>query len=113
MGGEHSKGSGKESKASANDLSEQIVQPQSGNATEDAALELKTLEVVKTETEEKIKEVSVMDNLDAEVQGEDQPSGQIVAPQSDNATDGAQSKKLTINGVEWKQWIKNLLLPFK
>ena len=40
-------------------------------------------------------------------------SGQIVGTQSDNATDGDQSKKLTINGVEWKQWIRNLLLPFK
>ena len=40
-------------------------------------------------------------------------SGQIVDTQSDNATDGDQSKKLTINGVEWKQWIRNLLLPFK
>jgi hypothetical protein len=30
-----------------------------------------------------------------------------------NATDGDQSKMFTINGVEWKQWIKNLLLPFK
>ena len=113
VGGKHSKGSGKKSKASANDLSDQIAQPQSGNATEDTALEVKELEVAETETEEKIKEASVRENIDAEVQGEDQPSGQIVAPQSDNATDGDQSKKLTINGVEWKQWIKNLLLPFK
>ena len=111
--GKHSKGSGQKSKASANNLSDQIVQPQSGNATEDATLEVKELEVAETETEEKIKEVSVRENIDAEVQGEDQPSGQIVAPQSDNTTDGDQSKKLTINGVEWKQWIKNLLLPFK
>jgi preprotein translocase subunit YajC len=112
-GGKHSKGSGKKSKASANDLSDQIAQPHSGNATEDAALEVKELEVAETETEDKIKEVSVRENLDAEMQAEDQASGQIVTPQSDNATDGDQSKTLTINGVEWKQWIKNLLLPFK
>ncbi len=108
-----SKGSGKKSKASANDLSGQIVDTQSDNATEDATLELKELEVEKKEIEEKIKKVSVSEDADVIVQGEDEPSGQIAEPQSDNATDGDQSKKLTINGVEWKQWIRNLLLPFK
>ena len=108
-----SKGSGKKSKASANDLSGQIVDTQSDNATEDATLELKELEATKKEIEEKIKKVSVSEDADVIVQGEDEPSGQIADPQSDNATDGDQSKKLTINGVEWKQWIRNLLLPFK
>ena len=108
-----SKGSGKKSKASANDLSGQIVDTQSDNATEDATLELKELEAAKKEIEEKIKKVSVSEDADVIVQGEDEPSGQIAEPQSDNATDGDQSKKLTINGVEWKQWIRNLLLPFK
>ena len=102
--GKRSKGSGKKSKASANDLSGQIVDKQSDNATEDATLELKELEATKKEIEEKIRKVSV---------SEDEPSGQIAEPQSDNATDGDQSKKFTINGVEWKQWIRNLLLPFK
>ena len=111
--GKRSKGSGKKSKAPANDLSGQIVDTQSGNATEDATLELKELEATKKEIEEKIKKVSVSEDADVIVQGEDEPSGQIVEPQSDNATDGDQSKKLTINGVEWKQWIRNLLLPFK
>jgi len=108
-----SKGSGKKSKASANELSGQTVDIQSDNATEDATLELKELEAAKKEIEEKIKKVSVSEDADVIVQGEDEPSGQIVEPQSDNATDGDQSKKLTINGVEWKQWIRNLLLPFK
>ena len=108
-----SKGSGKKSKASANDLSGQIVDTQSDNATEDATLELKELEAAKKEIEEKIKKVSVSEDADVIVQGEDEPSGQIAEPQSDNATDGDQSKKFTINGVEWKQWIRNLLLPFK
>ena len=108
-----SKGSGKKSKASANDLSGQIVDTQSDNATEDATLELKELEATKKEIEGRIKKVSVSEDADAIVQGEDEPSGQIVEPQSDNATYGDQSKKLTINGVEWKQWIRNLLLPFK
>ena len=108
-----SKGSGKKSKASANDLSGQIVDIQSDNATEDATLELKELEAAKKEIEEKIKKVSVSEDADVIVQGEDEPSGQIAELQSDNATDGDQSKKLTINGVEWKQWIRNLLLPFK
>ena len=112
-GGKKSKGSGKKSKTSANDLSGQIVDTQSDNATEDATLELKELEATKKEIEEKIKKVSVSADADAIVQGEDEPSGQIVEPQSDYATDGDQSKKLTINGVEWKQWIRNLLLPFK
>ena len=108
-----SKGSGKKSKASANDLSGQIVDTQSDNVTEDATLDLKELEATKKEIEEKIKKVSVSEDADVIVQGEDEPSGQIAEPQSDNATDGDQSKKLTINGVEWKQWIRNLLLPFK
>ena len=108
-----SKGSGKKSKASANDLSGQIVDTQSDNATEDATLELKELEATKKEIEEKIRKVSVSEDADVIVQGEDEPSGQIAEPQFDNATDGDQSKKLTINGVEWKQWIRNLLLPFK
>jgi preprotein translocase subunit YajC len=111
--GKRSKGSGKKSKASANDLSGQIAEPQSDNATEDATLELKELEAAKKEIEEKIKKVSVSEDADVIVQGEDEPSGQIAEPQSDNATDGDQSKKFTINGVEWKQWIRNLLLPFK
>ena len=111
--GKRSKGSGKKSKASANDLSGQIVDIQSDNATEDATLELKELEAAKKEIEEKIKKVSVSEDADVIVQGEDEPSGQIAEPQSDNATDGDQSKKFTINGVEWKQWIRNLLLPFK
>ena len=111
--GKRSKGSGKKSKAPANDLSGQIVDTQSDNATEDATLELKELEATKKEIEEKIKKVSVSEDADVIVQGEDEPSGQIAEPQSDNATDGDQSKKLTINGVEWKQWIRNILLPFK
>ncbi len=122
-GGKQSKGSGKKSKTSANNLSGQIVDTQSDNTTEDATfenpytedatLELKELEAAKKEIEEKIKKVSVREDVDAIVQGEDEPSGQIAEPQSDNATDGDQSKKLTINGVEWKQWIRNILLPFK
>ena len=122
-GGKKSKGSGKKSKASANDLSGQIVGTQSDNATEDATfenpytedatLELKELEAAKKEIEEKIKKVSVKEDVDAILQGEDEPSGQIAEPQSDNATYGDQSKNFTINGVEWKQWIRNLLFPFK
>ena len=122
-GGKKSKGSGKKSKTSANDLSDQIVDTQSDNATEDATfenpypedatLELKELEVAKKEIEEKIKKVSVREDVDAIVQGEDEPSGQSAEPQSDKSTDGDQSKKLTINGVEWKQWIRNILFPFK
>jgi len=122
-GGKKSKGSGKKSKTSANNLSGQIVATQSDNATEDATfenpytedatLELKELEAAKKEIEEKIKKVSVREDVDPIVQDEDEPSGQIAEPQSDNATYGDQSKKLTINGVEWKQWIRNLLLPFK
>ena len=111
--GKRSKGSGKKSKASANDLSGQIVDIKSDNATENATLELKELEAEKKEIEEKIKKVSVSEDVDAPVQGEDEPSGQIAEPQSDNAAYGDQSKKFTINGVEWKQWIRNLLLPFK
>jgi len=49
----------------------------------------------------------------SEVQTEDEPSGQSAEPQSDKSTDGDQSKILKINGVEWKQWIRNLLFPFK
>jgi len=123
VGGKKSRGSGKKSKTSANDLSSQIVDTQSDYATddatfenpytEDATLELKELEAAKKEIEEKIKKVSVREDVDAIVQGEDEPSGQIAERQSDNATDGDQSKKLAINGVEWKQWIRNLLLPFK
>jgi len=122
-GGKKSKGSGKKSKTSANDLSDQIVDTQPANATEDATfenpnpedatLELKELEVAKKEIEEKIKKVSDREDVDAIVQTEDEPSGQSAEPQSDKSTDGDQSKKLTINGVEWKQWIRNLLFPFK
>ena len=113
-GGEkRSKGSGKKSKASASDLSGQVIDTQSDNATEDATFELQESEVAKKKTEETIKEVSVGEDVDAIVQGEDEPSDQIAESQSDNATDGDQSKNFTINGVEWKQWIKNLLLPFK
>jgi preprotein translocase subunit YajC len=118
-----SKGSGRKSKAPTNDLSGQIVDTQSANATEDATfenpypedatLELKELEVAKKEIEEKIKKVSVREDVDAIVQTEDEPSGQSAEPQSEKSTDGDQSKKLTINGVEWKQWIRNLLFPFK
>ena len=118
-----SKDSGKKSKTSANDLSGQIVNTQSDNATEDATfenpytadatLELKEPEVAKKETEETIKEVAVGEDVAAIVEGEDEPSGQIAEPQSDNAVDGDQSKNFTINGVEWKQWFRNLLLPFK
>ena len=68
-----SKGSGKKSKASANDLSDQIVDTQSDNATEDATLELKELEATKKEIEEKIKKVSVREDVDATVQGKDGP----------------------------------------
>ena len=123
-GGEkRSKGSGKKSKASASDLSSQIVDTPSDNTiedatfedpyTDDATLEVKEPEVAKTETEERIKEVSVGEDVDGAVEGEDEPSGQIAEPQSDKAADRDQSKKFTINGVEWKQWIKNLLFPFK
>jgi len=122
-GGKKSKGSGKKSKTSANDLSDQIVDTQSANATEDATfenpypedatLELKELEVAKKEIEEKIKKVSAREDVDAIVQTEDEPSGQSAEPQSDKSTDGDQSKILKINGVEWKQWIRNLLFPFK
>ena len=99
-----SKGSGKKSKASANDLSGQIVEPKSDKATEDATFENPYTEDATLE----LKELEA-----AKARGKDEPSGQIAEPQSDNATDGDQSKKLTINGVEWKQWIRNLLLPFK
>ena len=139
-GGKKSKGSGKKSKTSANDLSDQIVDTQPANATEDATfenpypedvtLELEELEVAKKEIEEKIKQVSAREDVDAivqtedepsgqsaepqsEVQTEDEPSGQSAEPQSDKSTDGDQSKILKINGVEWKQWIRNLLFPFK
>ena len=122
-GGKKSKGSGKKSKTSANDLSDQIVDTQPANATEDATfenpypedvtLELKELEVAKKEIEEKIKKVSAREDVDARVQTEDEPSGQSAEPQSDKSTDGDQSKILKINGVEWKQWIRNLLFPFK
>ena len=108
-----SKASGKKSKAFANDLSGQIVDTQSDNATEDATFELKELEATEKEIEEKITKVAVSEDADVIVQGEDEPLGQIAEPQSDNATDGDQSKKLTINGVEWKQWIRNILFPFK
>ena len=53
------------------------------------------------------------EDVDARVQTEDEPSGQSAEPQSDKLTDGDQSKILKINGVEWKQWIRNLLFPFK
>jgi len=122
-GGKKSKGAGKKSKTSANDLSGQIVDTQPANATEDATfenpypedatLELKELEVAKKEIEEKIKKVSAREDVDAIVQTEDEPSGQSAEPQSDKSTDGDQSKILKINGVEWKQWIRNLLFPFK
>ena len=118
-----SKGSKKKSKAPASDLSGQIVGTPSDNTTEDATfedpytedatLELKEPEVAKKETEETIKQVAVGEDADGAVEGEDERSGQIAEPQSDKAADRDQSKKLTINGVEWKQWIKNLLLPFK
>ena len=118
-----SKDSGKHSKAPANDISDQIAEPQSDNATEDATFEhsypedatvdLNELEAEKIEKEEQIEKAFVSEDADVIVQGEDEPSDQIAEPQLDNATDGAQSKGLTINGVEWKQWIKNLLFPFK
>ncbi len=118
-----SKGSKKKSKAPASDLSGQIVGTPSDNTTEDATfedpytedatLEVKEPEVAKKETEETIKEVTVGEDVAAIVEGEDEPSGQIAEPQSDNAVDGDQSKNFTINGVEWKQWFRNLLLPFK
>ena len=118
-----SKDSGKHSKEPANDIAEQIAEPQSDNATEDATFEhpypedattgLNELDAKKTEKEEKIEKAFVSEDEDVIVQGEDEPSEQIAEPQSDNATDGDQSKGFTINGVEWKQWIKNLLLPFK
>ena len=124
-GGEkRSKGSGKKSKASASNVSGQVVDTPSDNAiedatfedpyTDDATLEVREPEVAKKETEERIKEVSVGgEDEDAIIQSEEEPSGQIAEPQSDNATERDQSKKFTINGVEWKQWIKNLLFPFK
>jgi preprotein translocase subunit YajC len=112
-GGKISKGSGKKSKASASDVSGQIVDTPSDNAIEDATFERKGVEVAEKETQGTIKEVSLGEDEDAIIQGEDEPSGQIAEPQSGNATDGDQSKMFTINGVEWKQWIKNLLLPFK
>ena len=87
-----SKGSGKKSKAPANDLSSQIVDTQSGNETEDATFEnpdkedatlvRKEREVAKKEIEEKIKKVSVSEDVDAPAQGADDPL--------------------------WKQWIRNL-----
>ena len=122
-GGKTPKRSGKKSKASASNVSGQIVDTPSDNAiedatfedpyTEDATLEVKEPEVTKKETQGTIKEISVGEDVDGAVEGEDEPSGQIAEPQSGNATDGDQSKKFTINGVEWKQWIKNLLFPFK
>jgi hypothetical protein len=112
-GGKISKGSGKKSKASASDVSGQIVDTPSDNAIEDATFERKGVEAAEKETQGTIKEVAVGEDEDAIIQGEDEPSGQIAEPQSGNATDGDQSKMFTINGVEWKQWIKNLLLPFK
>ena len=112
-GGKISKGSGKKSKASASDVFGQIVDTPSDNAIEDATFERKGVEVAEKETQGTIKEVALGEDEDAIIQGEDEPSGQIAEPQSGNATDGDQSKMFTINGVEWKQWIKNLLLPFK
>ena len=123
-GGEkRSKGSGKKSKASASDLSSQIVDTPSDNMiedatfedpyTEDATLEAQEPEVAKKETQETIKDVAVGEDEDAIIQSEEEPSGQIAEPQSSHSADGDQSKKFTINGVEWKQWIKNLLFPFK
>ena len=112
-GGKISKGSGKKSKASASDVFGQIVDTPSDNAIEDATFERKGVEAAEKETQGTIKEVAVGEDEDAIIQGEDEPSGQIAEPQSGNATDGDQSKMFTINGVEWKQWIKNLLLPFK
>jgi len=123
-GGEkRSKGSGKKSKASASDVSGQIVDTPSDNAiedatfedpyTEDATLEAKEPEVAKKETQETIKDVAVGEDEDAIIQSEEEPSGQIAEPQAGHSADGDQSKIFKINGVEWKQWIKNLLLPFK
>lgn len=122
-GGKISKGSGKKSKASASDVSGQIVDTPSDNAiedatfedpyTEDATLEAKEPEVAKKETQETIKDVAVGEDEDAIIQSEEEPLGQIAEPQSSHSADGDQSKIFKINGVEWKQWIKNLLLPFK
>ena len=122
-GGKISKGSGKKSKASASNVSGQIVDTPSDNAiedatfedpyTEDATLEAKEPEVAKKETQETIKDVAVGEDEDAIIQSEEEPSGQIAEPQAGHSADGDQSKIFKINGVEWKQWIKNLLLPFK
>ena len=123
-GGEKpSKGSGKKSKTSAGDLSGQIVDTPPDNAIEDAtfedayteegALESNESEVAKNETGETIQKDPVGEDVDSAIEGEDERPGQVAEPQSDNASDEDQSKKFTINGVEWKQWIKNLLLPFK
>ena len=122
-GGKISKGSGKKSKASASDVSGQIVDTPSDNAiedatfedpyTEDATLEVKEPEVAKKETQETIKDVAVGEDEDAIIQSEEEPSGQIAEPQSSHSADGDQSNNFTINGVEWKQWIRNLLFPFK
>ena len=123
-GGKRSKDSAKKSEASAKDLSSQIGDTQSDNTTgdatfetpytEDATLELKEREVDKENIEETIKKVSVAEDEDVAIQGEeDEPSGQITESQSDNENAQDQSKNFTINGVEWKQWLRNLLLPFK
>jgi preprotein translocase subunit YajC len=122
-GGKISKGSGKKSKASASNVSGQIADTPSDNAiedatfedpyTEDATLEAKEPEVAKKETQETIKDVAVGEDEDAIIQSEEEPSGQIAEPQAGHSADGDQSKIFKINGVEWKQWIKNLLLPFK
>ena len=122
--GKRSKGGGESPKEAAYDLSSPaITGAQSDNATEDAvfenqnteeaASELKELRPETNEVEEKIQKSSVTGNADAIREEEDESSNRIFKPKSDNTTSEYQKKPLTINGVEWKEWIKRLLLPFR
>jgi preprotein translocase subunit YajC len=112
--GKRLKGSGKKSKAAAGDLSGPIVGTQTDNTTEDATFEHEGPEVAEKEPEETITKISVAKEEDVAIQDEgDEPSDQITESQSHNENAEDPSKKFTINGVEWKQWFRNLLLPFK
>jgi len=122
--GKRSKGGGEAPKEAAYDLSSPVIEDaQSDHATEDAvfeshyteeaASELKELRPEIKEVEEKIQKSSATGNADATRRDEDESPGRIVKPKSDNQTSEYQKKPLTIIGVEWKEWIKRLLLPFR
>ena len=67
----------------------------------------------KKEQESETQEIAQRSEQTESTQPDSTVTPKVAEPASDNVTDGDQSKKLTINGVESKQWIKNLLLPFK